>query len=349
MNTAKSQNPISDDQEDALEVFRLLDEVCENGDAALPQLESYLESTQDGTGSAEIDVESSLAKFKADHAAFFTKPHRVRRWGYRVCVAVATVVIANTVCAFALGHSLFDYVAKWSAETFGFYHNDFATSEDGKIIYYPDGTWEDRSAMPDYDHKTYTALPEKNTAADYDPSAPIGSEENPQPIENQIDSDYADLLDTDLSGTGLQKTASTWNDSHMVESFDISNADLKCALSGLGITSRIAPSSIPDGYSLRQINVIKNYFTNGMDILADYSNNADSIIVAVSKRTDYGNGIFEKDDRSVIVYNEGGDDWYIMHNLQRLNAVSMINDYEVCISGDISVDEMKDIIDSIYK
>ena len=349
MNTDKSKNPGTDNQADALEVFRLLDEVCENGDAALPQLKSYLESTQDGTGSAEIDVESSLAKFKADHAAFFTKPHRVRRWGYRVCVAAATVVIANTVCAFALGHSLFDYVAKWSGETFGFYHDDFDTSENGKIICYPDGTWDDRSTVPDYDRKTYTALPEKKTTADYDPSAPVGSAKNPKPVENQFDPNYANLPDTDLSGTGLQKTASSWNASHMVESFDISNADLQNSLSGLGITSRMAPSRIPEEYSLRQINVIKNYFTNGIDILADYFNNTDSIIITVSKRTEYSNAVFEKDDRSVISYSQDGDDWYIMHNLQQLNAVSMIDDYEVCISGKLSVDEMKDIIDSIYK
>lgn len=349
MNTDKSRNPKADNQADELEVFRLLDEVCENGDAALPQLESYLESTEGDAAAPDIDVEASLAKFKADHASFFTKPHRVRRWGYRVCVAAATVVIANTVCAFALGHSLFDYVAKWSGETFGFYHNDFATSEDGKIIYYPDGTWEDRSAMPDYDHKTYTALPETNTASDYDPSAPVGSEKNPKPVENQFDPNYASLPDTDLSGTGLQKTASSWNASHMVESFDIENADLKTTLSGLGITSKIAPSRIPDEYSLRQINVIKNYFTNGIDILADYFNNTDSIIVTVSKKTEYDNTVYEKDDRSVISYSTDGNDWYIMHNLQQLNAVAMIDDYEVCISGKLSVDEMKAIINSIYQ
>ena len=38
-----------------------------------------------------------------------------------------------------------------------------------------------------------------------------------------------------------------------------------------------------------------------------------------------------------------------LHNLQHLNAAAMIDGYEVIISGDIDVDEMKKIIDSIYE
>lgn len=38
-----------------------------------------------------------------------------------------------------------------------------------------------------------------------------------------------------------------------------------------------------------------------------------------------------------------------MHNLQRLNAAAMMDDYEVLISAPISVNEMKSTIDSIYE
>ena len=38
-----------------------------------------------------------------------------------------------------------------------------------------------------------------------------------------------------------------------------------------------------------------------------------------------------------------------MHNLEHLNAVTMLGRYEVGFGGDISVDEMKSIIDSIYE
>ena len=42
------------------ELFRLMDDVCENGDAALPALEQYLQTQTD----APIDTEASLQKFK---------------------------------------------------------------------------------------------------------------------------------------------------------------------------------------------------------------------------------------------------------------------------------------------
>lgn len=49
------------------ELFRLMDDVCENGDAALPALEQYLQTQTDAP---EIDTEASLKKFKADHKEF---------------------------------------------------------------------------------------------------------------------------------------------------------------------------------------------------------------------------------------------------------------------------------------
>ena len=37
-----------------------------------------------------------------------------------------------------------------------------------------------------------------------------------------------------------------------------------------------------------------------------------------------------------------------MHNLQHLNAVAMVDGYEVGIGGAIDIADMKKIIDSIY-
>ena len=331
------------------ELFRLMDNVCENGDAALPALEQYLQTQTDAP---EIDTEASLKKFKADHKEFFVKPHRGRRLCYRVFVVAAAVFAAGTVFALATGHNPFDYAAMWGAETFGFYRDDFPTSKDGKIIYYPDGSWDDRTNMPEYDHETYTEIPQQNATNENDSTAPVGSTENPGPIEEQIDSTYADVPDTNLTGTGLQKTTSVWDDSHRTESFDIIGSDLKSALLGLGLTQQMAPTKLPQGYSLRQINVTKNYFTNDMSILASYSNRTDSaagsIIVSISRITEYRNNVIEKDDRAVKCYSIGNNECYIMHNLQHLNAVAMVDGYEVGIGGAIDIAEMKKIIDSIY-
>lgn len=332
---------------DDMVIFRLLDEVIEHGEETLPEMEDYLTATADSVDSPKVDVEASLKRFKTEHAEFFVKPRRPHHWAYRVCVAAAAVFVANTVCAFALGHSLFNYAAKWGAETFGFYRDDFPTSKDGKIIYYPDGSWDDRTNMPDYDHETYTALPESNTSSIEEYAQTLEPAEKSEPLP-----EYADLPDTDLSNVGLEKSDSAWDTSHIIESFDIINADLQTTLHGLGITAPMVPTMLPKEYSLRQINIMKDYFTKGIDILADYPNNTDDtavgIIITVSTKTEYDHRTIEKDDRAVIEYSKNDTIWYIMHNLQHLNAAAMIDGYEVIISGDIDVDEMKKIIDSIY-
>ena len=325
------------------ELFRLMDDVCENGDAALPALEQYLQTQTDAP---EIDTEASLKKFKADHKEFFVKPHRGRRLCYRVFVVAAAVFAAGTVFALATGHNPFDYAAMWGAETFGFYHDDFATSEDGKIIYYPDGSWEDRSNMPDYDHETYTALPENNTSS---------SENSPEMLE-PIDKgealpEYANLPDTTSSDIGLKKGTSAWDGSHTIEWFDVENVSLKETLTALQINHPIAPSWLPDGYKQTRIQVTNDHMIGAYDVRADYAKDADDskMFIQISKITDITGDTIEKDDRAVIEYTKEKTTWYIMHNLQRLNAAALMDDYQVLISAPISVDEMKKIIDSIYE
>ena len=71
--------------------------------------------------------------------------------------------------------------------------------------------------------------------------------------------------------------------------------------------------------------------------------------MSISRITEYRNNVIEKDDRAVKCYSIGNNEWYIMHNLQHLNAVAMVDGYEVGIGGAIDIAEMEDIIISIYK
>ena len=255
------------------ELFRLMDDVCENGDAALPALEQYLQTQTD---TPEIDTEASLKKFKADHKEFFVKPHRGRRLCYRVFVVAAAVFAAGTVFALATGHNPFDYAAMWGAETFGFYRDDFPTSKDGKIIYYPDGSHDDRTDMPDYDHTTYTALPENDTSTAAD------SAETQTPIEKgEALPEYADLPDTDSSDIGLQKGTSSWDGSHTIEWFEVENVSLKETLTALQINYPMAPSRLPDGYKQTRIQVTNDHMLGTYDVRADYDNGDSKMFIQI--------------------------------------------------------------------
>ena len=94
----------------------------------------------------------------------------------------------------------------------------------------------------------------------------------------------------------------------------------------------------------------KDYLLGEDSIFAKYEDHTkhSEMFVMISKVTDSSSGTIEKDDRPVLEYVKENTTWYIMHNLQHLNAAAMIDGYEVIISGDIDVDEMKKIIDSIY-
>lgn len=60
----------SENELDDMEILRLLDDVIEHGDEALPQLEDYLASTDNGAGSSKIDVEASLKNSKQHTQSF---------------------------------------------------------------------------------------------------------------------------------------------------------------------------------------------------------------------------------------------------------------------------------------
>ena len=85
------------------------------------------------------------------------------------------------------------------------------------------------------------------------------------------------------------------------------------------------------------------------DVRADFDNGDSKMFIQILKITDTTGDTIEKDDRPVIEYTKENTTWYIMHNLQQINAVSLTENYQVLISAPVSVDEMKSIIDSIYE
>lgn len=320
------------------ELFRLMDEVCETGDAALPALEHYVQTQTDAP---EIDVQASLQKFEADHKEFFVKPHRARRLCYRIFVVAAAVFAAGTVFALATGHNPFDYAAMWDSETFGFFqsgHDDFETTEDG-YTHFPDGT------SVNYEHATDTV--------EYDPNAPLGSEANPIYEPVQPNPDYVDLPDTDLSDIGLEKTKSNWDTAHTTEYFDITNADLKTTLEKYGIKQKMAPTKIPSEYSVAQVEIMIEHIADDTSFSGFYTKpsapNGPGVMVNIYIPITGGITGIEKDSRPVIEYKKPNTTWYIMHNLDQINGVAMIDEYAVLLSCPQSVDDMKAMIDSIYE
>lgn len=329
----------------------------------------YLDALGDDAKPKEpIDVEASLARFRSKHAVLIdkldekaklrsaqtAKNYQRRRWGYRLVVIAAAIIILNAMCIVAFGHSMFNYAAKWGEETFGFFReSDFETSEDSNIIYYPDGTDENRSDIPGYDHSTYKPLPQNsNNEQEYDSTAAMGADENLISLPAaEPDQEFASIPDTDISSLGLEKESSSWNTSHTMEYIYIRNSNIVEVVKAFGVSESLFPTKIPNGFEQAEIKVTKDYLQNCINFSASYFNRDTEYLFSVSADTLSGSngGSIEKDDRPVITYSVHNTDWYIMYNLENVNAVAIIGNRQVLFNGPISIDEMKKVIDSVYE
>ncbi|MGO5096226.1 DUF4367 domain-containing protein [Agathobaculum sp. LCP25S3_E8] len=329
-----STDRIADEVDIDPKLLALLDQVCASGEDALPQLKAYTDETQaENAENTHPDVESALKEFKELHAAAFAthKHTRVRRWGYRLCVIAAAIIVLNTFCIFAFGRSMYDYVAMWGAETFG-----YIVQKTNPEKYDPDTYYNPREQY-------VGELPET------DPNAPLGSEENPIPTNGSKQPDFSDIPDTDVTSLGLEKTASEWGASHVVERFEIVNADLLQTVKAFGVSDKVIPTWLPEGFTQEYIQITKDHLSQTTDFFANYLNGERNLSVCISSIHTDSNAVIEKDDRPVIEYEVHNVNWYIMHNLDNINATTVVGDREVLFYGTVTVDEMKKVIDSVYE
>lgn len=122
---------------------------------------------------------------------------------------------------------------------------------------------------------------------------------------------------------------------------------LQDAVEALGITAPLVPSWVPERYTLLSVSV--DHRAAGAAIYADYKSEDGRLNLRFSESARANQQIIEKDgtmEQIVVVKN-------IRHHIladQTETKISWINgDFECKASGDISEQEAKEIINSIYK
>lgn len=128
-------------------------------------------------------------------------------------------------------------------------------------------------------------------------------------------------------------------------------ATLQDALDAYGILETVSPQWYPTGLKTTEISI--SHRETGITIRADYE--ADGKLVSVFVRqfvtaedAAIGIGTFEKDNTNVVQYERNGIVHYIVSN-NSYNTATWTNDTLVCsISGDLTVNEMEKMINSIY-
>ena len=117
-------------------------------------------------------------------------------------------------------------------------------------------------------------------------------------------------------------------------------------LQALNVEEPLYPTWIPEGFVLAETYVETDPF-----VLHDaYVRNDDYLSITISAASAFtANYNYQKDDTPLIEYISNGTIHYIFSDLDFSEVTWNTNDYTVHITGNVSEDDMKNIIDSVYK
>ena len=115
------------------------------------------------------------------------------------------------------------------------------------------------------------------------------------------------------------------------------------------IPQDFVPTWVPDGFegAEPQVDTVENYMTS---IICVYSNQEKTYSVDIEhyyNKADIETLVIEKDDTNVCSYESNGKTFYIMSDMEYLTATRTDGVFVETISGQLSIDEIKQIIDSI--
>lgn len=122
---------------------------------------------------------------------------------------------------------------------------------------------------------------------------------------------------------------------------------LQEALEQQGTSAALAPRWFPEGYEL--VDVIIDETPMRLSILAIYQNGDHVIKVQIIDYLDADPQQVERSDSLVETYESNGITYYIFADNTQLRAVWINDQYECYVSGQLSIEEMKTMIDSIAK
>ena len=122
---------------------------------------------------------------------------------------------------------------------------------------------------------------------------------------------------------------------------------LHVALADIGVKDKLAPTWLPDGFVLDNLSV--STIQDQTIIVALYKNDLRALVIHFATQSEFLSRSYEKDENEVEWYPYYGINHYIMTNNSKTVVVWLTNYYECSISGDISANEARQIIASIYE
>ncbi|MCD7802833.1 MAG: DUF4367 domain-containing protein [Clostridiales bacterium] len=122
------------------------------------------------------------------------------------------------------------------------------------------------------------------------------------------------------------------------------------ALSDYGVTEAVVPTWLPDGYAMTALTVdVNNPSSGDVTFYAAYERDNSLINLNYVLYKDAGSYLYEKDDSEVQIYTAGEITHYLFSNNGRFGAAWYIDNLECSVLGAESLDELKQILSSIYE
>ena len=122
-------------------------------------------------------------------------------------------------------------------------------------------------------------------------------------------------------------------------------SSLQEALDEYMITRKLAPNWLPDGYTLADISAYDT--PRELAIYANYKNGETELFVSIRQLLGGIPEDVEKSEDFIEAYEANGVTYFLFKNFDDMKAAWTIDEFECYISGKLTIEEMKAIIDSI--
>ena len=121
--------------------------------------------------------------------------------------------------------------------------------------------------------------------------------------------------------------------------------NIPTVLASLGITEPLYPTWLPEDFMRMESKVIEKPLL----LCEKYQGNNRRLSITISPISGPETTVYQKEDTPSVEYLAGNTMHYIFTNSDNIQAIWYTENYTVLIDGNISPDEMKKIIDSVYE
>ena len=120
---------------------------------------------------------------------------------------------------------------------------------------------------------------------------------------------------------------------------------LQNALAQEKVTEKLVPTWMPEGYKSKDLQIMRT--PRALNISAVYEKNGSELIISIRQTIGVPAHQVEKNDDLLETYVVDGVEYYIFSNTETLQTAWSIGEFECIITGKITLEEMKMMIDSI--